>query len=171
MSSRYSNATVTKRIDRESGKHHTNHGATEPAVCEKCGAIYKNKRWTNGDARAKAGGGQSKPTKVRFTVCPACKRKSSETPCGFVYLDGTFFVAHREEIERLLQNEAERAVEDNPLSRVIEWRRGKDNLTVTTTTEHLAQRLGHALEKACAGEIKYDFSRENKLVRVTWHRE
>jgi hypothetical protein len=44
-------------------------------------------------------------------------------------------------------------------------------LTVTTTTEHLAQRLGGMLEKAFGGEVRYDFSHENKLARVSWHRD
>jgi hypothetical protein len=44
-------------------------------------------------------------------------------------------------------------------------------LTVSTTTEHLAQRLGQALEKAFDGSVHYDFSHENKLARVTWRRD
>ena len=79
---------------------------------------------------------------------------------------------HYEEIERLLANEAERAAEDNPLSRIMNWEEGKDNeLLVTTTTEHLAQRLGHALEKAFSGKTRYDFSHENKLAHVWWQRD
>jgi hypothetical protein len=42
---------------------------------------------------------------------------------------------------------------------------------LSTTTEHLAQRLGHALEKAFDGKVDYDFSHENKLARVTWRRD
>jgi hypothetical protein len=42
---------------------------------------------------------------------------------------------------------------------------------VTTTNEHLAMRLGHALENAFAGKVRYGFSHENKLVRVRWHRD
>jgi hypothetical protein len=93
------------------------------------------------------------------------------TPRGFVYLDGSFYVTHQKEIEQLLQNEAARAEADNPLARIMEFTRGKEHqLTVSTTTEHLAQRLGHALEKAFAGHTQYDFSHENKLARVMWQR-
>ena len=107
-----------------------------------------------------------------MTVCPACEQKRSGEPRGCVYLDGDFFVAHYEEIEQLLRNEAERAAEDNPLARIMKWKRGDGHkLTVTTTTEHLAQRLGHALEKAFGGGAHYDFSHENKLARVNWLRE
>ena len=40
----------------------------------------------------------------------------------------------------------------------MEWKRGDGHkLTVTTTTEHLAQRLGGALEKAFGGNTHYEF--------------
>lgn len=107
-----------------------------------------------------------------MTVCPACEQKRNGEPRGFVYLDGDFFVSHQEEIEQLLNNEAERAAVDNPLARIMEVKRGDGHkLTVSTTTEHLAQRLGHALEKAFGGNTHYDFSHENKLARVNWLRE
>jgi len=48
---------------------------------------------------------------------------------------------------------------------------GQSEMTVRTTTEHLAQRLGHALEKAFHGEVRYDFSHENKLAHVWWRRD
>ena len=48
---------------------------------------------------------------------------------------------------------------------------GDGKLTLSTTTEHLAQRLGRALEKAYDGKVEYDFSHENKLARVTWQRD
>ena len=75
-------------------------------------------------------------------------------------------------LERLLRNEAERAAEDNPLARIMLWREnGDEKLTLSTTTEHLAQRLGRALEKAYDGKVEYDFSHENKLARVSWQRD
>jgi len=78
---------------------------------------------------------------------------------------------HRADIEALLHNEAERAREDNPLHQILGWEDdGTGGLLVTTATEHLAQRLGHALEKAYDGQVHYGFSHENKLARVWWHR-
>jgi hypothetical protein len=89
-----------------------------------------------------------------------------------VYLDGTFLVAHRAEIEHFLEKEGKRAAEDNPLARMMGLEMGKDGvLVVTTTTEHLAERLGHALQKAFGGRVRYEFSHENKLARVYWHRD
>lgn len=168
---KYSNATFTKRVDHEAGRHRPPRAIREPAVCRDCGAVYSNQRWTaaNSDS-GNENHGQWRPPQV--TVCPACVQQRTGEPRGFVYLDGAFFVTHQEEIEQLVSNEAERAAEDNPLARILEWKRGDDHkLTVTTTTEHLAQRLGHALEKAFKGDAHYDFSHENKLARVSWQRE
>jgi len=44
-------------------------------------------------------------------------------------------------------------------------------LMVTTTTEHLAKHFGRALKRAYTGDVRYDFSHENKLARVYWHRD
>jgi hypothetical protein len=52
------------------------------------------------------------------------------------------------------------------------WEEEKSGrVVVTTTTPHLAQRLGHALEKAFSGRVHYDFSHENPLARVWWRRD
>jgi hypothetical protein len=79
--------------------------------------------------------------------------------------------AHRDEVRRLVSNEAERIAEDNPLARIMGWEEEKSGrVVVTTTTPHLAQRIGHALEKAFSGQVDYDFSHENQLARVSWRR-
>jgi NMD protein affecting ribosome stability and mRNA decay len=141
---------------------------SEPTVCEDCGAVYANRRWIAGDPSA----GKLRKRSAHLTVCPACLQQRTGEPRGFVYLDGSFSVTHHDEIEQLLRNEAKRAAEDNPLARIMEFKSGDGhNFTVTTTTEHLAQRLGHALEKAFGGSTHYDFSHENKLARVNWLRE
>lgn len=166
----YTNATFTKRVDREAGRHRPARGVSEPRVCEDCGAVYANRRWTAADSAV--GMERDKERPAQMTICPACKQKSSGEPRGFVSLNGAFLSAHLDEIKQLLRNEAERAAEDNPLARILEWTNGEaQKLTVSTTTEHLAQRLGHALEKAFGGKTQYDFSHENKLARVRWQRD
>ena len=167
----YTNATFTKRVDHEAGRHHTLRAISEPQVCEGCGSVYANRRWTG--PNKEAGNDKSKHWRpAQLTVCPACTQIRSGEPRGFVFLDGSFSVTHHDEIEQLLRNEAQRAAEDNPLARIMEFKSGDNHkLTVTTTTEHLAQRLGQALEKAFGGSTHYDFSHENKLARVNWLRE
>ena len=165
---RYTNVTFTKRVDHEAGRHRGPRAMSEPALCRACGAVYVNRRWKSALGPVSA---LYKQRPARLVVCPACLQMRNGTPRGFVYLDGSFYVTHRQEIEQLLRNEAARAEADNPLARIMKFTRGKDHkLTISTTTEHLAQRLGHALEKAFAGHAQYVFSHENKLARVKWER-
>ena len=167
----YTNATFTKRVDHEAGRHRPARALSEPAVCEECGAQYANRRWTAASPNSADTNGKHRRAH-KSVVCPACMQQRTGEPRGFVFLDGTFFIAHHKEVEQLLKNEAQRAAEDNPLARIMQWRLGDGHdLTVTTTTEHLAQRLGNALEKAYGGETLYDFSHENKLARVNWRRD
>lgn len=168
---RYTNQTFTKRVDHEAGQHHTPSALKEPAVCANCGNVYADRRWSKPDpARDSAKHSHVRPAQT--TICPACKAIQAEIPSGYVHLAGQFLNVHREELEVLLTREAERAAEDNPLARIMGWDESEEGkLTVTTTTEHLAQRLGHALEKAYDGTVRYDFSHENKLAHVWWQRD
>lgn len=168
---KHTTQTYTKRVDHEAGSHHTPKAMAEPAVCQICGDVYADRRWSQPDA-------QRQSTKhphfraPKLVVCPACQRQADKVPSGYVHLSGAFLTAHYDEITRLLHNEAARAAEDNPLARIIELQQEPDGqLTVTTTTEHLAQRLGHAVEKAYDGTVRYDFSHENKLAHVYWQRD
>lgn len=167
---KYTNATFTKRVDHEAGRHRPARAMSEPAVCEYCGAIYANRRWTSASLEPATERDEHwRPAQT--TVCPACIQISTGEPRGFVYLDGAFFDTHVEEIQQLVLNESKRAAEDNPLARIMDWKRGDGHkVTISTTTEHLAQRLGHAVEKAFGGTADYDFSHENKLARVSWQR-
>lgn len=163
--------TYTKRVDHEAGSHRQPKAMAEPAVCEVCGDVYADRRWSQPDANRQS---DKHPhfRPAQMVVCPACQRQADKIPSGYVHLSGAFLVAHYDEITRLLHNEAERAAEDNPQARIMELQpEATAQLTVTTTTEHLAQRLGHALEKAYDGEVRYDFSHENKLARVYWQRD
>ena len=167
---RFTNATFTKRVNHEAGRHHTKRAPKEPAVCTACGAVYADRRWTL--ANVKRGQNASRNWRpARITTCPACIQAHGGAPGGYVHIEGAFAAAHRDQISNLLRNEAERAAQDNPLGRIMLWKEGDGKLTLSTTTEHLAERLGHALEKAFGGTVNYDFSHENKLARVTWRRD
>lgn len=165
----YTNATFTKRVDHEAGRHR---GARTPKgvrVCRDCRAVYVNRRWSQVLPQPRAG---AKPVVVELTVCPACRMAAARQYAGELRLSGSYVAAHRLEIERLLRNEAGRAAEDNPIGRILTWEHpSPERLVVTTTTEHLAKRLGSALHKACSGSVHYGFSHENKFAHVTWKRD
>ena len=87
---RYSNATFTKRVDHEAGRHRPSRAIREPAVCEECGAVYANRRWSSPSSTSTDKHQKSfKPALT--THCPACKQQRTGEPRGFVFLDGGFF--------------------------------------------------------------------------------
>jgi hypothetical protein len=135
-----------------------------------CGAVYNKRRWIPAGAVNEET--ERGPWHLStLTVCPACKQKREGSPRGYLFATGAFLAAHPDEIVHLLQNEAGRAATDNPLGRIMSFQADESGVSVTTTTEHLAERLGQALEKAFGGEVRYDFSHENKLARVYWNRD
>ena len=169
-SKRYSNATFTKRVDHEAGRHRPGRSSPEPLVCEGCGCMFVHRRWIAA-AAASTEMASKHLGPAQATTCPACVKKREGLPEGYVYLEGSFAAAHRDEIERLIANEAERAARRNPLARVIEWGTDENGLPrLSTTTTFLARRLGRALEKAFGGTVRYVFSHENRLVRTWWEK-
>jgi hypothetical protein len=164
----YTNATFTHRVDHDGGRHRQGRAPAEPLVCRDCRAVYTRRRWVAGTsqrARALAGA-------AREVLCPACQMKHEGNARGFFTLEGGFFTAHRAEIERLLRAEEGRAIEDNPTGRILTWDKSAPaKLTITTSTEHLVERLGHAVQNAYGGKMDYGFSHEDKIARGTWRRD
>lgn len=166
---RYTNVTFTKRVDHEGGRHRTSKTERGIRVCPDCGATYVNRRWVAPGLRAKR---VTRTVVSRPVLCPGCRLAAGGGWRGEVRMSGSFLAGHRAELERLLRNEAARAAQDNPTGRISRWMSERpDRLTVRTTSEHLAKRLGQALHKAFRGKVRYQFSHENKFAHVTWTRE
>lgn len=163
----YTNVTFTKRVDYEGGTHRPPRAPAGVRVCSRCKAVYFKRRWIPAsDERAQSFGLTARPT-----ICPACDLEAKHQVRGYLRIEGAFAKAHRPEILQLLRREAERAGEDNPLGRIIAIDRTSRAMTVTTSTEHVAKRLGSALESAYDGEIEYKFSHGEKFARITWRRD
>jgi NMD protein affecting ribosome stability and mRNA decay len=164
----YTNTTFTKRVDHDGGRHRGPRAPKEPRLCDRCGAVYVRRRWRTAELAGTALDGRD----PIVTRCPACRQIASGPHQGTLVVRGAFLDAHRDEIEHLLRNEADRAAADNPLARIMAWETpADDGLRLRTTTEHLAQRLGHALHKAYGGDVQYRFSHENKVADVLWLRD
>ncbi len=159
---RYTNTTFTHRVDHDGGRKRQPQSGPSPQVCGTCGAVYRDKRWSLPRG----------PVAGDLTTCPACRAAAEGHWRGEVIVTGGFVLSHADEIERLLRSEAARAADDNPLARIVELIRVSPNaFLVKTTTEHLAKRLGSALEHAYKGSVEYGFSHENKFAHVTWSRD
>ncbi len=143
-------------------------GASQVSVCEECHAVYRNKRWYTEVSVEEA---IKKYPGTALTTCPACLKIRDNFPGGIVTLKGSYIVSHKQELLNLIRNEEDRARGFNPLERVMSVREnGFGKLVVATTNEKLAQRLGRAIKKAFHGEVSYNWSHENKLVRIEWER-
>lgn len=59
---------------------------------------------------------------------------------------------------------------EHALERIIHLTDSEDDLVVTTTGIHLANRLGHALEAAFKGKAQYRYGDTQYGLSVTWTR-
>ncbi|MFI5177063.1 MAG: hypothetical protein ACHQO8_00780 [Vicinamibacterales bacterium] len=164
----YTNVTFTRRVDYDGGRKRAARAAAGVLVCAECGAVYAKGRWTTAtDPRTRR-----LAAVARRGLCRACQMRDGHQTRGYLTLGGAFLAGHEREIEVLLENEAARAAEDNPLGRILEWDRSVPGvLTVSTSTEHLVERLGRAVYRAFRGEIEYGFSHANKFAHAYWVRE
>lgn len=140
----------------------------EAAMCRECKAVFASGRW---QLHEQAGDDLKKADKVVDTLCPACQKIRDHQPGGIVTLTGGFIKDHETEIVNLIENENRDAMAINPLERVIEIGRTDSGLTIQTTNEKLAQKIGRSIHKAYSGDVEYKWSEDTRLVRVNWHRE
>jgi len=132
---------------------------SEPTICTKCGALYKNGRWTWDDL----------PETAHEAVCPACQRIADDYPEGYIELQGLFLAEHKDEILNLIRNISSMEQSRHPLERLMEITDTPESTIIKTTGIHLARRIGGAIHDAYQGEINYDYDGEN-YVRIHWIR-
>jgi len=136
----------------------------EPTCCTRCGLVYRNGRWQQGE-------GDPPAANVQRGQCPACRREVDRYPGGLLHLRGTYLTAHREEILNLARNQASAAAAQRPLQRIMSIEEDNGSLEIATTSSHLALRIGKAIVGACKGELTIKHASEDVLVRVYWERD
>lgn len=135
----------------------------EIAACPKCGASYRNGRWT----------WETAPVGSYEHVCPACERIDGDYPAGILTVEGGFAASHRDDLIGLIHNVEERERTEHPLKRVMAIEDAAGGFVVKTTDAKLAEALGKALKSAYAGELEHPPTTSDKenLVRVHWTRD
>ena len=142
-------------------------GMKEVAVCTGCGAFYTNKRWYPGEEE----GAQLKGAPARSEVtCPSCQRMHDNNPAGIATFTGGYLVEHENEILNTIRNVEVKVRAKNPLARIMEIRQEGNVLTIATTQDKLAERLGRDIFKAHSGKLEFQWSKEENFVRVNWTR-
>jgi hypothetical protein len=134
------------------------------AQCSGCSAVYRNKRW---QLAAQTGTAPKKGGR-RLVLCPACRKVRDRYPNGVVTIHWPTQPRLRESMLNLIKNQEAWGRKGNPLERILSMEAGPSLLTITTTNERLAQRLGRAIERAFHGKVVYRWSRGDKLARVDW---
>ncbi|SEE61181.1 BCAM0308 family protein [Pseudomonas migulae] len=135
------------------------------AVCPKCEAVYGAGTWSwKRPENTVVHGAQT-------LTCPACRRIEDDRPAGTLTLSGSFLHKHRGEIIQLIEHTEKKEKAEHALERIIKLDDATDDLVVTTTGIHLANRLGHALEAAFKGSSEYHYSDSEYGVNVRWSRE
>jgi len=139
----------------------------EVAVCTECHALYQRRHWFFDEELYFHHNAQLATRKV---LCSACQKIRDRYAEGQVILHTSpFLTKHKDEILRLVRNEEDRAKGDNPLERIIEISESADRVTVTTTNEKLAQRIGRTLKSSYQGHTSYRWS-DSKFLSVEWQR-
>lgn len=103
-------------------------------------------------------------------LCPACQRKQDNNPAGIVTFTGDYLVEHKDDILNNITNAEKKSRTKNPLARIMEIKQEAKVLTIFTTDDKLAQKLGRDIFKAHSGKLEYQWSREDSFVRVNWSR-
>lgn len=159
-------AASLQRMDRRLQEHEGDtYGIREklpdPTACTGCGAMYRAGRWTWG----------APPMDAHRTLCPACRRIADDYPAGLVVVEGEFAAAHREEILGLARNIEAREKEEHPLKRIMRLSEPEGApLEIATTDARLARAIGDALHRAYEGDLDYQYTEPQNLLRVHWRR-
>jgi len=95
-------------------------------------------------------------TKEKYHDPSVCER------CDVVFHDGIF---------NQIKNVEEEEMKYRPLERIISIEEQNDEIIIKTTYEHIARRIGEAIHRAHKGDLKLNYPKGKKYVRVYWQRE
>ena len=156
-----------QRTERSTNVYLPKKGMKEAAICSKCHLIYQNKRWYMDESESRK---LLADSRVHRGTCPACRRMEDSLPAGIATFSGDYLLQHGAEILDIIKNAETKSRAKNPLGRVMEISQEGNILTVSTTEDKLAQKLGREVYKAHKGELRYQWSHDQDLVRVKWER-
>jgi hypothetical protein len=155
--------------ERRTRSHQTpvSHGpdaAPDLTRCQRCGEVFWRKTWRRSGQRAS----QALPGGTRRGLCPACRQADTGQAFGRVLLAGELGAEQEQELLRRIRNVCARAEFTQPQRRLLEVRRVAGGLEVLTTSQKLAHRIAHEIEKAFGGGVSYAWSDEDGGLLARW---
>ncbi|SNB45806.1 BCAM0308 family protein [Geobacter sp. DSM 9736] len=157
-----------QRATRSTDVYHTEATSKQAARCSRCKAIYWNKRWYLDEEQFSV---TSRGVIRHSIVCPACQRMLDNNPAGIATFRGDYLIQHEDEILNTIKNTEKKSRMKNPLSRIMEVVQEGNVLTISTSDDKLAQKIGRDVFKAHSGDLQYLWSHEHNFVRVLWSRQ
>jgi NMD protein affecting ribosome stability and mRNA decay len=134
-------------------------------VCERCGAVYRNKTWHDPGMRH-----QLLASDPEWTVCPACRLEARGEGFGRVRIRGHYAFEHQDEISHRLRNVIDRARSRNPERRLVSLVFREQEMEVLTTSQKLAHRIARELEKTFGGRAIYHWGDHDGELLAVWER-
>jgi hypothetical protein len=134
----------------------------DPSVCRKCSVVYHSGvfEWLD-----------KAPKDAEKMTCPACRRIDDNFEGGIVSLEGLFLKQHRQDIMNIIKNTEIAQKTRRPLERLMKITDSPERIEVLTTYEHLARRIGEAVNSAYKGDLDLQYGEGKKHIRVYWRRD
>ena len=130
----------------------------EPAVCESCGSIFRNRTWRRGRVTLDL------LNDAVWGTCPACEQVNAGTYLGRVLVVGRAGESLEEQIRRRVAGVERRQRVTQPQRRLVSVDRTRDGLEILTTSQKLAHRITKELAKAFGGRATYSWSDDGSLL-------
>jgi hypothetical protein len=155
--------------ERRTRSHQTpvTHGpAPSPDLtgCERCGLVFWRKTWRRSRRRTT----HALLSGAAWGLCPACRQADAGQAFGRVLLMGELPAAQQDELVRRVRNVCARAAFTQPQRRLLEMRSMNGGLEVLTTSQKLAHRIAHEIEKAFGGHVSYEWSDRDRRLLARW---
>jgi NMD protein affecting ribosome stability and mRNA decay len=132
-------------------------------MCERCGAVYRNKTWRAG-VRTRS----TSLVGVGWTLCPACAQVRDAEYFGRIRVTRPLGPERELEVRRRIRSVEERARHTQPERRTVRIDPGASGLEILTTSQKLAHRIARELEKAFGGRAHYTWTDREGVLDATW---
>jgi len=138
-------------------------GKIDYIICPQCGCVYFDKSWHHSLEQDFK---RLKETKnIQFRICPACQMIKDKKYEGEITLEAVP-KEFEEDIKNLAKNYGKRAIEADPMDRIIKITQEKEKIRILTTENQLAVRIAKKIKQSFGGEIKISYSHQEDTVRI-----